>query len=76
MTERKNQAEMLNNDDLEQVTGGAALSRSDMTETAAYDPQFNGGVRVAAGDVDGNAARITFTDLIVSSYQTGGSHGD
>ena len=79
MTKKNNETKMLREEDLDQVTGGASLSRGDMTETAAYDPQFRGGVHVAAGDVNGDGSgeylNITFSDVIVSSYQSSGSSG-
>lgn len=64
----------LNEQELENVTGGA--SRGDI-QSGQNQAQFTGGVRVAAGDVNGDstAAVITFSDLIVSSYQSSGSAG-
>ncbi|MBC2776787.1 hypothetical protein [Parasphingopyxis marina] len=65
----------LDDRELEAVAGGA--SRGD-NQAAAYQPHYQGGVHVAAGDINGDAppAKIVFSDLIVSSYQVGGSHGD
>lgn len=74
MTKAKN-FESLREAELESMTGGA--TRGDLIGGGQEEAQFTGGVRVATGDVngDGRAAKITFSDLLISSYQTSGSSG-